>query len=116
MSPTEVFYSNSVVFSAFFINTDWNENITISESGSIEIENNTQLEFLNRTGEYYWFRFNAKQLTLGSHTIQITFLCPNFESCTESIVFTIIEMPTLKISDSNVYFSNKRIRKSMERC
>ncbi len=106
MSPIAVYYSNSAVFSAFFINADWNENITLSESGSIEIENDTHLEFLNRTGEYYWFRFSANQLTLGSHTIDITFSCLNFELCTESIVFTIVEMPTLRISDSNVHFSN----------
>ncbi|MHA2113684.1 MAG: hypothetical protein ACW98W_19665, partial [Candidatus Hodarchaeales archaeon] len=106
MNATTVYYSESFEFSAFFLNTDWDENITFSEYGSIEINDQTHLQFLNRTGEFYWFRFSATRTFLGLHTIQILFSHPHFETSSISVVFTVIKMPTLEISASDVHLSN----------
>jgi hypothetical protein len=106
LTPVEIYYSESVEFSTFFLNTEWDENITLSEYGSIEIDDQAHLHFLNRTGEFYWFRFSGTQISLGLHTIQILFSHPYFKTSAISVVFSVIEMSTSKISVSDVHFSN----------
>ncbi|MHA1996232.1 MAG: hypothetical protein ACW97Z_16995, partial [Candidatus Hodarchaeales archaeon] len=106
VNALEVYYSEFFEFSAFFLNTDWDENITFSNYESIEINDETHLQFLNRTEEFYWFRFSATQISLGLHTIQVSFSHPQFETGIISVVFTVVEMPTLEISASAVHLSN----------
>ncbi|MFX0086610.1 MAG: hypothetical protein ACFFAU_13145 [Candidatus Hodarchaeota archaeon] len=106
INNTQVFYSDAFEFSVSFNNTDWNENITFDDQESIIISNQTKLQYLNRTGDYYWFRFSSSQLSLGPHSIQIKFSVPNFQESLITVVFNIVDMPTLAIPLSSVYSTN----------
>ncbi|MFX0183730.1 MAG: hypothetical protein ACFE95_11660 [Candidatus Hodarchaeota archaeon] len=85
----ELPYDSSMDFYLLYNNTNYNENITGLTEGEGIILNNTKISFLNRSGEYYWFRLSPTPLALGFHATNITFEHAYFESSTEIVVFNI---------------------------
>ncbi|MFX1286815.1 MAG: hypothetical protein ACFFB5_24465 [Promethearchaeota archaeon] len=106
MNSTEIYYTEHFEFSVFLLNADWNENITFTDYGSIEISDEIKLQYLERIGDNYWFRFKATQLSIGQHSVQISFSHPYFETSVITVVFNVVEMPTLTIPPSNVHSTN----------
>jgi len=106
MNGTKVYYTEHFEFSIFLNNTDWNENIIFSDQGSIDISDEIKLQYLNRIGEHYWFRFSAIQLSVGQYSVQISFSHPDFETSVITIVFNVVEMPTLSVPPSDVHSTN----------
>ncbi|MFX0170399.1 MAG: hypothetical protein ACFE9L_00610 [Candidatus Hodarchaeota archaeon] len=113
-----VYYDESVDFFLLYNNTNYNENITGLSAGDGITLNNSYINFLNRTGEYYWFRLNPIPLVVGSYATNITFEYPYFESSFIIVSFEVLARPTditgqcnaqALINDSTVvtkYFAN----------
>ncbi|MFX0052732.1 MAG: hypothetical protein ACFE8U_15750, partial [Candidatus Hermodarchaeota archaeon] len=106
INNTEIYYTEYFEFSVYLNNTDWNENITFADYGSIDISDEIKLQYLNRIGDHYWFRFTTTQLSIGQHTVQISFSHPYFETSVIIVVFNVVEMPTLTIPPSDVHITN----------
>ncbi|MHA2294194.1 MAG: hypothetical protein ACXACK_18695, partial [Candidatus Hodarchaeales archaeon] len=118
--PT-VYYDESRDFSLLYNNTNYNENITGLTEGADITLNNTNVSFLNRTGDYYWFRLNPIPLAVGSYATNITFEHPYFEPSSNIVTFEILPRPTsitshhtgqVLINDTTVvtkYFANSSV-------
>ncbi|MFW9777533.1 MAG: hypothetical protein ACFFE8_01685 [Candidatus Heimdallarchaeota archaeon] len=88
------YYNESLDFFLLYNNTDYNENISgLSEGAGITL-NNTNVSFLNRTGEYYWFRISPTTLPVGIHSTNITFEHVYFESSFIIVSFEVLPRPT----------------------
>ncbi|MFX0185699.1 MAG: hypothetical protein ACFE95_21650, partial [Candidatus Hodarchaeota archaeon] len=106
VNGTKIYYTEQFEFSVFLNNTDWNENITFIDRGSIDVSDEIKLQYLNRIGEHYWFRFSSTQLSVGQYSVQITFSHPDFETSAITVIFNVVEMPTLSIPPSDVHSTN----------
>ncbi|MFW9855547.1 MAG: hypothetical protein ACFFFG_10825, partial [Candidatus Thorarchaeota archaeon] len=88
------YYNESLDFFLLYNNTEYNENITgLSEGAGITL-NNTKVGFLNRTGDYYWFRIGPTTIPLGIHSTNITFAHIYFESSFIVVSFEVLPRPT----------------------
>ncbi|MHA2095502.1 MAG: hypothetical protein ACW98F_12860, partial [Candidatus Hodarchaeales archaeon] len=94
LSDPQVFYDENEDFFLLYNNSYYNENITGLTQGLGITLNNTKVSFLNRTGNYYWFRLSPTTLVLGLHTSNITFYHSYFESSSLIVNFTVITRPT----------------------
>jgi hypothetical protein len=91
--PT-LYFDESFDFFLVYNNTDYNENITgLTEGAGITL-NNTNISFLNRTGEYYWFRLNPVSLIVGYYATNITFEHVYFEISSINVSFEVLIHPT----------------------
>ncbi|MFX0185827.1 MAG: hypothetical protein ACFE95_22310, partial [Candidatus Hodarchaeota archaeon] len=117
-SDPTVYYDKSLDFFLLYNNTDYNENITDLSAGDGITLNNTYINFLNRTGEYYWFRLSPSPLVVGFYATNISFDHPYFEASFIIVSFEVLIHPTnisgqyngqALINDSTVvtkYFAN----------
>ncbi|MHA2225363.1 MAG: hypothetical protein ACXAC8_09175, partial [Candidatus Hodarchaeales archaeon] len=89
-----VYYNENVDFFFLYNNTNYNENITgLTEGAGITL-NTTYITFLNRTGDYYWFRLNPTPLAVGTYATNITFEHPYFESSSIIASFEVLARST----------------------
>ncbi|MHA1974999.1 MAG: hypothetical protein ACTSW1_18560 [Candidatus Hodarchaeales archaeon] len=100
VNNTEVYYAESYDFAVYWNNIDHNENITFTGSSPITIDASQKVQFLNRTGDLYWFRFSyeVKYVGVGSHSIVITFSLGDFESSSITVVFNVIKSPYVSLT------------------
>ena len=95
VNNTQVFYDESFEFALFYVNLDWNENITFTGQDPILISNEAKIQYLNRTGDLYWFEFayNSNVVPLGIHSITISFTLENFDSASIIVIFDVVKNP-----------------------
>ena len=95
----ELSYGTFTDFFFLYINTNYNENITgLTEGAGITL-NNTNISFLNRTGNCYWFRLSPTILPLGIHITNITFFHSYFENTSSIVIFNVFDR-TMAIDNS----------------
>ncbi|MFW9854757.1 MAG: hypothetical protein ACFFFG_06835 [Candidatus Thorarchaeota archaeon] len=98
--PRIVYFTDNFVFYLQFQSTAYNEPIPLVTP---TIDDESKITFLNNDTEKYWFRFNTTQLSLGLHSLQISFSSPNYESSEIGVEFEVIEMSTLELSSDSVH-------------
>lgn len=103
-NDTNVYYAEYYDFSLFFNNTDWNENITFNGEGPIAINDTNKVQFLNRTGDLFWFRFayNTNFVGIITHSIELTFILTNFESSSLNVIFNVVKSPFIDLDAFDV--------------
>ncbi|MFW9856694.1 MAG: hypothetical protein ACFFFG_16705 [Candidatus Thorarchaeota archaeon] len=101
--PSSIYFTDSSDFYLLYNNTVYNELIPSVGPG---INDSAKIQFLNHTGDTYWFRFNSSQSTIGTHAVLISLAGANFEASNITVVFTVTEMPTLSIPLSQVHVIN----------
>ncbi|WP_455142912.1 hypothetical protein, partial [Candidatus Hodarchaeum mangrovi] len=89
ISPTTVYYNDTLEFFLFFENTDYSENI----SGVTPVPLDTKVRFINQTGNFYWFNFSSEMLLTGIHAIDISFSDPYFEDNSIVVQFDVSKVP-----------------------
>ncbi len=98
LNDTQVYYAESYAFSVFYSNIDWIENITFDPiiSVTLLLSNVEKVQFLNRTGDLYWFEFDYNPLAvgIGAHSVTITFQGIDYlESHSLVVIFEVIKSP-----------------------
>ena len=105
-----IYYAEGYNFSVYFNNTDWNENITFNGQGPITINETSKIQFLNRTGDNYWFEFGFNNVTVGTHGMNITFNVTYFEISSIFIRIEVIKSPFVNLTcvdlSSGTFLSN----------
>ncbi|MHA1228643.1 MAG: hypothetical protein ACTSPV_18110, partial [Candidatus Hodarchaeales archaeon] len=103
INNTDVYYAEFYDFALYWNNIDYNENITFNGQVPISISSSQKVQFLNRTGDLYWFRFNYNSINVDvtSHSITISFTLSDFESSNIIVIFSVIKSPFVELEGTD---------------
>ncbi|MFW9904984.1 MAG: hypothetical protein ACFFFH_11670, partial [Candidatus Thorarchaeota archaeon] len=107
LTDIQVYYTEYYDFFLLYKNIDYNENITGLDKDFGFTINNSEVVDLNQTDEGYWFRFNPSPsiLSLGRHSINISFYHEYFNPIFIEVSFIVIDMPTEPLNIANFRYN-----------
>ncbi|MFW9779175.1 MAG: hypothetical protein ACFFE8_10010 [Candidatus Heimdallarchaeota archaeon] len=104
--PRTVYFTENVVFYLNFQSSTYKELIPLVTP---LINDQSKITFLDNDTEKYWFRFNTSHLSMGLHSVQISFSSADYESSEIEVVFQVVEMPTLRLPSDLIHLPDNEM-------